>query len=107
MKAIQKTYKVFNYDRGEGVNLCRAEAKMPSERFNWDEPDFMPIRRVEFINSDRHGCNELTIVKVTALTEAQCDAEISGQISDGAFENCTVGEWYPTETKVVYIKNRH
>lgn len=50
------------------------------------------VRIIEVENSDKTGTNEYTVVKITRNTAEECEAELSGQITDGIFENSRVGE---------------
>ena len=49
------------------------------------------VRIIEVENSDITGTNEYTIIRVTRDTEDNCWKELSGQLSDGIFENCRTG----------------
>lgn len=49
-------------------------------------------RILEFEDADKTGTNEYSIVRITMNTAEECEAELNGQLSDGAFENCRYGE---------------
>lgn len=61
----------------------------PSARYDWSDGD--NIRIVEVINSDKTGTNDYSILRITRNTEAECERECNGQISDGFFENVRIG----------------
>lgn len=43
-------------------------------------------------NSDKTGTNDYTIVIITTDTATECERELEGQLSDGIFENCGIGD---------------
>ena len=43
-------------------------------------------RIVELLNSDRTGTHEYSIIRITRDTASECEDELYGQLSDGAFE---------------------
>ena len=49
-------------------------------------------RIIEVQNADKTGTNDYSIVKITRDTAEECEKEFWGQVSDGIFENCRVGE---------------
>lgn len=49
-------------------------------------------RIIEVLNADITGTNDYSIVKITRDTAEECEKEFWGQVSDGIFENCRVGE---------------
>ena len=49
------------------------------------------IRIIQVENSDRTGTHDYSIVRITRNTSEECKREMSGQISDGIFENSAVG----------------
>ncbi len=60
--------------------------KNPTVRWNWsNESD--GTRVFEAFNSDLTGHPTYTIIRITRNTEAECNAEMSGQITDGYFED--------------------
>lgn len=50
------------------------------------------IRIIEVENSDKTGTNEYIIIRITRNSGNECIRELNGQLSDGIFENCRVGE---------------
>ena len=60
--------------------------------YTYDFSEEGDVRIIEVENSDKTGTNEYTVVKVTRNTAEECEAELSGQITDGIFENSRVGE---------------
>lgn len=44
------------------------------------------------LNADKTGTNEYSILVVEADTDAECEELVSGQISDGFFENSRTGK---------------
>lgn len=83
---ITRAWKVY----GIGEHRQR-ESFNPSWKFDWSNEE-MGIRIIEVLNSDKTGTNEYSIVKITRNTAEECEDELDGQISDGAFENSRVGE---------------
>lgn len=49
------------------------------------------VRVIEIGREDVTDTNDYVIIRITRNTEAECDAELNGQIDDGIFENCRVG----------------
>ena len=49
-------------------------------------------RIIEVLREDKTGTNDYVIVKITRDTYDLCDREMSGQITDGLFENSRVGD---------------
>jgi hypothetical protein len=60
--------------------------------YTYDFSEEGDVRIIEVENSDKTGTNEYTVVKITRNTAEECEAELSGQITDGIFENSRVGE---------------
>lgn len=50
------------------------------------------VRILEFINADKTGTNDFTIARITRNDSKECERELSGQITDGYFENMFVGD---------------
>ena len=50
------------------------------------------VRILDVRNSDKTGTNAYTEVAVTCDTAEECASEISGQITDGIFENSNTGK---------------
>lgn len=61
-----------------------------SQSYDWTEG--ANIRRLEIENADKTGTNDYTIVRITRNTAEECEADLWGQISDGAFENSATGK---------------
>jgi len=82
---ITKTYKVYG--------LFGHRQKMSfnsSQKYDWSKDG--KARIVEIENADKTGTNDYSVVRITRNTAEECLAELNGQISDGFFENCRVGE---------------
>lgn len=83
--AITRSWKVY------GVDGHRQRASF-GESVSWDwSNDQNGIRIFEADNFDKTGTHDYTIVRITRNTPEECEAELSGQLSDGFFENCRVG----------------
>lgn len=80
-----KAWKVYG---AEGHR--QRESFAPSASYNFSK--FDDVRIVVVKNSDVTGTNEYSIVEITRNTEAECDAEFEGQLSDGIFENSKTGK---------------
>lgn len=77
-----KVYGLLGHRQRESFNLS----------YKWDFSDeTVGIRIIEVENSDITGTNDYTIVKITRNTAEECQQELDGQISDGIFENSSVG----------------
>lgn len=59
------------------------------ERSEWYKDRLHII--LTLLNADVTGTNDYTICIITAPTAAECEAELSGQLDDGFFENCRYG----------------
>lgn len=84
-QGIKRAWKIYGLDghrQGESFN----------ESYNYDWTDDSEIRRLWILNSDKTGTNDYTIVIVERDTYEDCYDEISGQITDGIFENHFVGK---------------
>ena len=89
--------------------LIRGAYSHVDERYHRNRESFFPscyhdftgyregdgVRIIRELNSDILGTNDYNIVIITRETAIQCDDEMSGQWSDGIFENCNVES--PTE----------
>jgi hypothetical protein len=84
--AVTKIYKVYGADGHRQRRSFDASVVK-----NWSSPN-QGIRIFEVENSDKTGTNEYSIVRITRNTEDECGRELSGQITDGYFENVRVGE---------------
>lgn len=49
-------------------------------------------RIIRVDNSDKTGTNMYSIITITRNTYEECEDELYGQLTDGIFENCNVGE---------------
>lgn len=84
--AVTRSWKVYG---------CRGHRQKISfqESFKYDFSDRGDgIRIIEVMNQDVTGTNDYSLVKITRPTADECQRELDGQISDGIFENCGVGE---------------
>lgn len=82
---VKRTWKIY------GLKGHRQrESFFPSYNYDWSNDK--EIRRLWVKNSDITGTNEYTIVTVERDTAEECWREMSGQITDGIFENSYVGE---------------
>lgn len=63
------------------------------ESKNWDYSEGSDIRRIEVLNADVTGTNEYSIIRITRNSAEECEAEFYGQLSDGVFENSSVGSY--------------
>lgn len=79
-----KTWKVYG-----AVGHRQRESFRPSHFHDFSAGEV--IRRIWVINSDQTETNDYTIVKIERNTLEECDREFWGQVSDGIFENCRVG----------------
>lgn len=66
------------------------ESFYPSYRWDFTN-EFDGVRIIEVENSDKTGTNDYSVVRITRNTFAECKEEMSGQITDGIFENFAVG----------------
>ena len=90
--AVTRTWKVYGND-GHRQRMSF------SESVHWDWSDDREGTRIfEADNFDKTGTNEYTIVRITRDTAELCDEEMEGQITDGYFENVTVGKVVEIET---------
>ena len=93
--AVRMTWKIYGRD---GHRQRESFSPSYANDFSWDGN----IRLIEARNSDITGTNDYSIVSITRATEALCKRELSGQISDGIFENSSVGKRELIE-KVVFL----
>lgn len=82
---VTRTWKVYGVDGHR-----QRESFNSSYRYDFTEGD--NIRVIEVFNSDKTGTNDYTIIRITRNSYDECQQELSGQISDGIFENSRVGE---------------
>lgn len=84
--SVTKTWKVYGADG-------HRQRESFNDSYKWDftsEKD--GIRIIEVLNSDNTGTHEYSLVRITRNTPEECESELSGQISDGIFENSRVGK---------------
>lgn len=81
---ITRTWKVY----GEDGHRQRESFK---ESYKYDFTNRNDIRIIEMENSDKTNTNEYSIIRITRNTYEECERELTGQISDGIFENSRVG----------------
>ena len=81
---ITRTFKVY------GMNGHRQKISFAAS-VSYDWTIGTDIRIVELINSDITGTNDYSVIRITRNTEAECYAELNGQLSDGIFENVRTG----------------
>ena len=82
---VTKSFRVY------GVNGHRQKISFnPSAVYDWSKDG--KARIVELQNADKTGTNEYTRIIITRDTEAEVESELTGQISDGLFENVRVGK---------------
>lgn len=62
----------------------------PSVRWDWSTEEETRIFEAE--NADKTGTHDYTIVRITCDSAAACARELSGQITDGYFENAFTGD---------------
>ena len=86
---VTRTWKVYGMD-GHRQRLSFE----PSARYDFTNGAYSDggTRIIEVFNSDRTGTNEYTIVQITRPTAQLCEDELSGQLSDGLFENVRFGK---------------
>lgn len=91
MNATQK-YRI--YGRFDGEHLHRMKYSFnPSAHFDFSNYSGNGETRIMDIEcSDKTGTNDYVDVTITCDTEEACEREISGQLSDGIFENMRYGE---------------
>lgn len=81
---ITRAWKVY----GEDGHRQRESFK---ESYKYDFTNGNDIRIIEMENSDKTNTNEYSIIRITRNTYEECERELTGQISDGIFENSRVG----------------
>ena len=82
---VTKMWKVYGYDGHR-----QRESFFPSYAHDWSN-EYDGCRIVSVMNSDITGTNDYTIVRITRDTADDCFDELSGQLSDGIFENSRTG----------------
>jgi hypothetical protein len=81
---ITRAWKVYGED-----GQHQKESFNESCIYDFSEND--DVRIIEIENSDETGTNEYSIVRITRNTAEECESELWGQITDGIFENSSVG----------------
>ena len=82
--SVTRTWKVYG-------RLGHRQAISFSPSFTWDFSAEGNVRILDVENSDKTGTNEYTLVHITRNTREECLEEIRGQVTDGLFENYSVG----------------
>lgn len=82
---VTRAWKVYG---SEGHR--QRESFAPSVVYDWS-CEKEGTRIVEIINSDKTGTNNYSVVKITMDSAELCEEEFEGQLTDGIFENCSVG----------------
>lgn len=83
---ITRAWKVYGAD-GHRQQVSFEESYI----YDFSAPD--DVRIIEVENSDKTGTNEYSIVRITRNTAEECESELFGQITDGIFENSSVGKF--------------
>ena len=82
---FKKTWKVYG---AEGHR--QRESFFESYTYDFSD-DKVGTRIITVENSDVTGTDMYSLISIIRNTEAECDEELDGQISDGIFENSIVG----------------
>ena len=82
---FKKTWKVYG---AEGHRQRESFFESYTHDFSDDK---VGTRIITVENSDVTGTNMYSLISIIRNTEAECDEELDGQISDGIFENSIVG----------------
>lgn len=81
---MTKSWKVY------GIDGHRQRVSFePSTRYDFSRDGYTRIVEIEC--ADKTGTNDYVRVIITRDSEAECNAEFAGQLSDGIFENSRVG----------------
>ena len=81
---FKKTWKVYG---AEGHRQRESFFESYTHDFSDDK---VGTRIITVENSDVTGTNMYSLISIIRNTEAECDEELDGQISDGIFENSIV-----------------
>lgn len=95
VSCVTGTYRVYGR-KGHR----QKESFSASYKYDFSMPG--DVRVIEVFNSDITGTNEYSVVHITRNTKEECEDEMSGQISDGIFENCVVGDVMEVRGSVEY-----
>ena len=82
---FKKTWKVYG---AEGHRQRESFFESYTHDFSDDK---VGTRIITVENSDVTGTDMYSLISIIRNTEAECDEELDGQISDGIFENSIVG----------------
>lgn len=82
---VTKAWKVYGLPGHR-----QRESFFPSVKYDWSKDG--NARILEVFNSDRTGTNEYSIIRISRNTRQECVSEFFGQLWDGTFENCRVGD---------------
>ena len=85
ISTVEMAWKVYG---AEGHRQRESFNKSHTYDFTEDED----IRIIEVENADITGTNDYTVIRITRNTEAECEEEFFGQLSDGVFENSRTGK---------------
>lgn len=82
---ITRAWKVYGRDG-------HRQRESFSKSYKYDFSKGENTRIIEVENSDKTGTNDYSIIRITRNTAEECDRELSGQLSDGIFENSATGK---------------
>lgn len=82
---VTRQWKVYGQD-GHRQALSFWE----SNKFDFSKEN--KTRIVELECADKTGTNDFAVIRITRDDYEGCEDELWGQISDGFFENCRVGD---------------
>lgn len=85
MSTVKKTYRVY----GENGKDQKATYEKSITFFGASKDK---VRKLEIRNADLTGTHEYSEVEITCSADGDCGEELDRQISDGFFENDSVGE---------------
>lgn len=81
---VTKAWKVYGADGHR-----QRQSFNPSCKYDWSNDNYTRI--VQVLNSDLTHTNEYNIIIITRDAALECYKELLGQLSDGLFEDCRVG----------------
>jgi hypothetical protein len=82
---VTRAYKIYGVDGHR-----QRESFCPSAHYDFS--DNGKVRILDELNADKTGTHDYTVLRITRDTAEQVEDELEGQLSDGIFENCNVGE---------------
>lgn len=91
MEKVAVTFRVYG-------NYGHRQKHSFSPSYTWDFSRGNDVRIIEVRNADLTGTHNYSEVVITRNSKEECFDEISGQISDGIFENCRCGYFETIET---------